>query len=119
MEGVPQGMDAFIKFLAEHWEAWSDHIGRKQVQELANTEWDRINWGHGWVPHLQHAIQQVVRTMMDSREHWKLLAAYEPYTGTPWKLLHLVFIPRESWKRTKTRFGSTSWTSTGSPTLRC
>ena len=60
MEGVPQGLDALIKFSAQHWEAWCDHIGRKQMQDLANTEWDNINQRHGWVVRLQHVIQQVI-----------------------------------------------------------
>ena len=95
MEGVPQGLDALIKFSAEHWEAWSDHIGRKQVQDLAKTEWVRINHCLGWVPRLQHAIRQVVLAVIDTREQWKLLAAYKLYTGTLLRVPDLVFIPGE------------------------
>ena len=65
------------------------------MQDLANTEWDKMNKSHGWVPRLQHAIQQVVPTVMDTREQWKLAAAYQLYTGTLVKVPDMVFIPGE------------------------
>ena len=60
----------------------------KQVHDLANKEWDKINRSHGWVPRLHHAIQQIVLTVMDTRVWWKLLAAYELYTRTLAKVLY-------------------------------
>ena len=70
-----------------------DHVGKKQVLDLANAESNRINQSHGWVARIQHAIQQVVPAVHDVREQWSLLAAYELYTGTLLKVLDLVFIP--------------------------
>ena len=49
MEGVPHGLDALIKFSTEHPEKWSEHVGKKQVLDLANSEWNKINQSHGWV----------------------------------------------------------------------
>ena len=95
MEGAPHGLDALIKFLAEQWEKWADHSGRKQVLYLANVEWNRINQGHGWVARIQYAIQQVVPAVHEVREQWNLVAAYELYTGKPLKVPDLVFMPGE------------------------
>ena len=68
MEGTPHGLDALLKFSTEHWEKWSDHIGRKQVLDLATTEWNPINQSHKWVARIQHAIQQVVPIVNDIGE---------------------------------------------------
>ena len=95
MEGAPYGLDALIKFSTEHWEKCSDHVGNKQVPELANSEWNRINQSHGWVARIQHAVQQVVPALHDVREQWNLLATYELYTGTLLKVPDLVFVPGE------------------------
>ena len=43
MEGAPHELDALIKFSTEHREKWSDHVGKKQVLDLANADWNRIN----------------------------------------------------------------------------
>ena len=95
MEGTPHGLDALITFSTEHREKWSDHIGRKQVPDLANIEWNHINQSHGWAARIQHAIQQVVPTVNDIRAQWNLVAAYDLYTGTLLKVPDLVFMPRE------------------------
>ena len=60
MEGAPHGLDALIKFSTEHWEKWSEHVDKKQVLDLANLEWNKINQSHGWVARIQHAVQHVV-----------------------------------------------------------
>ena len=49
MEGAPHGLDASIKFSTGHYGKWPDHVGKKQVLDLANLEWNRINHSHGWV----------------------------------------------------------------------
>ena len=90
MEGAPHGLDALIKFSAEHWEKWSDYVSRKRVLDMANAEWNRINQGHGWVATIEHAIQQVA--VHEVREQWNLLAAYKLYTGT---LLKVPDLPGE------------------------
>ena len=95
MEGVPHGLDALIKFSTEHWEKWSKHVGKKQVLDLANSEWSRVNQSHRWLARIQHAVQQVVPAVHDAREQWNLLAAYELYTGTLLKVPDLVFMPGE------------------------
>ena len=71
------------------------NVGKKQVLDLANSEWNRINQSHGWVARIQHAVQQVVLVVHDVREQWNLLAAYELYTGTLLKVPDLVFMPGE------------------------
>ena len=91
VEGAPHGLDVLIKFSVEHWEKWSDHVGRKQVLDLANAEWNQINQGHGWVASIQHAIQQVVPAVHEVREQWNPLSAYELCKGTLLKLPNLVF----------------------------
>ena len=58
-------MDALIKFSTEHWEKWSQNVGKKQVLGLANSEWNRINQSHGSVARIQHAVQQVVLAVHD------------------------------------------------------
>ena len=68
MEGASHGLDALIKFLREHWEKWSEHVGKKQVLALANSDRNRIHQSHGWVAQIQHAIQQVVPAVRDVRE---------------------------------------------------
>ena len=92
MEGASHGPDALIKFSTEQWEKWSEHVGKKQVLDMANSEWNRINEGHRWVARLQHAVEQVVPAVRDVREQWNLLAVYELYTGTPLKVRDLVFM---------------------------
>ena len=89
------GLDALVKFSTEHWEKWSEHVGKKQVLDLANSEWNRINQSHGWVARIQHAVQQVVPAVHDVLEQWNLLAVYELYTGTLLKVPDLVFMPSE------------------------
>ena len=95
MEGAPHGLDILIQFSTEHRGKWSDHVGKKQVLDLANAEWKRINQNHGWVARTQHAIQQVLPAVHDVREKWNLMAAYELYTGTLLKVVDLVFMPGE------------------------
>ena len=95
MEGTPHGLDALIKFSTEHREKWSDHIGRKQVLDVATTEWNRISQNQGWVARIWHGIQQVVPAVNDIGELWNLVAAYELYMGTPLKVPDLVFRPGE------------------------
>ena len=95
MEGAPHGLGALIKFSTEHREKWPEHVGMKQVLDLANSEWNRINQSHGWVARIQHAVQQVVPAVHDVTEQWNLLAAYELYTGTLLKVPDLVFMPGE------------------------
>ena len=68
MEGVLHGLDALIKFSTEHWGKWSEHVGKKQVWDVANSEWNRINQSHGWLARIQHAVQQVVPAVHDVRE---------------------------------------------------
>ena len=89
------GLDALIKFSKEHWEKWSEHVGKKQVQALANSEWNKMNDGHGWVAWIQHAVQQAVPAVHNVKEEWNLLAAYELYTGTLLKVPDLVFMRGE------------------------
>ena len=88
-------MDALIKFPAEDWQKWPDHVGRKYVLDLANAEWNMINQGHGWVARIQHAIQQVVLAVHEVREHWNLVAAYKRHIGTLAMVPDVVFMPRE------------------------
>ena len=88
-------MDALIKFSTEHCEKWSKHAGKKQVLDLANSEWNRINQSHEWVARIQHAVEEVVDAVHGVREQWNLLAAHELYTGTPLKVPDLVFMPGE------------------------
>ena len=98
MEGASHGLDALIKISNEHWEKWSDNVGKKQVLDLANTKWNRINHinqSHGWVAWIQHAVQQVVPAVHDVWEQWNLLAVYELYTRTLLKVPDLVFMPGE------------------------
>ena len=95
MEGAPHGWDALINFSTDHWEKWSEHVGKKQVLDLANLEWNRINQSHGMVDRIQHAVQHVLPAVHDVREQWNLLAAYELYTGTLLKAPDLVFMPGE------------------------
>ena len=95
MEGAPHGLDTLIKFSTEHWEKWSEHVGKKQVLDLANSEWNRVNQSHGWVAWIQHAVQRVVPAVHDVREQWNLLAAYERCTGTLLKVPDVVFMPGE------------------------
>ena len=90
---MPHRLDALIKFSAEHWEKWSDHVGKKQVLDLANAEWNRINQGHGWVA--KFAIQQVVPAVHEVREQWNLLAAYKLFTRTLLKVPDQVSMPGE------------------------
>ena len=54
--------------------------------DLAHLEWKRINQSQGWVARMQHVFQQVVLAVHDAMELWNLLAAYELYTGTPFKV---------------------------------
>ena len=95
MEGALHELDALIKFSTERWKKWSDHVGKKQVLDVANSEWSGINQSHGWVARNQHAVQQVVPPVHDVREQWNLLVAYELYIGTPLKVPDLVFMPGE------------------------
>ena len=58
MEGASHGLDALIKFSTEHREKWSEHVGKKQLLDVANSEWNRINQSHGWVARIQHAFNR-------------------------------------------------------------
>ena len=95
MEGAPHGLKALMKFSAEHWEKWSDHVSRKQVLDLANAEWNKINQGHGWEATIQHVNPQVVPAAHEVGLQWNLVAAYELYTGKLLKVPDLVFMPGE------------------------
>ena len=95
MDGAPHGLGALIKFSTQHCEKWSDHVGKKQVLDLANAEWNRINQNHDWVARMQHAIQQVVPAVHCILEQCNVLAAYELYTGTLLKVPDLVFMRGE------------------------
>ena len=95
MEGAPHGLHTLIKFSTERREKRSEHVGKKHVLDVANSEWNKINESHGRVARIQHAVQQVVPAVHDIREQCNLLAAYELYTGTLLKVPDLVFMPGE------------------------